>query len=943
MTLNTVATALLATAMVAKPAGQNAQPAGQAVDLLRGTIDIHVHSDPDNVPRSIDGIDAAKLARSKGMRGIVLKNHYDPTAGLAYLARKEAPGLEVFGGIDLNLTVGGMNAVAVEHLTQVAGGWGRFVWMSTFDAENQVRYAKENRPFVSVSRNGELLPETKAVIAVIAKHRLVLATGHVAAQEALMLLREGRQQRVEHMVVTHAMNAPVLMDVAQMQEAARQGAFIEFVGGSLASADATARIDRYADAIRRVGPQFCILSSDLGQKGNALPPDGFAAFLLELRARGFTERDIDRMSKENPARLLGLDARQSARGGEWRWHSGDLGSTKYAALDQINRDNVSQLRIAWRRPAVDASVAGNVPNFSYSHDFHATPVIIDGVLYSSNGIGLVEAFHPGTGKTIWIQQPFADEPDRRLRGNSTRAVAYWTDGSERRLFAIRGEYLVALDLRTGAPVTTWGAGGRVNLKKGLGPRATIYQSSSGPQVCGDVVMVGAAMTDAPQTKVQPPGDVQAFDVHSGKPRWTFHVIPQAGDAGNETWEKDSWAYSGNANLWSLISADEELGLAYFPLTSPTNDMYGGHRLGNNLFSDSLVCVKCATGERVWHYQIVHHDLWDYDLPAAPILADITVDGRRIKAVVQVTKQAFAFVFNRTNGQPVWPIEERPVPRSDTPGERASATQPFPTRPPPFDRQGVTLDDLIDFTPELRAEALQLVKQYRIGPMFTPPSIRGDGPDGTKGTIQLPGSVGGADWQGAAFDRDTGMLYVTSITGPFVADLVKGDPKRTDLDYVPGLRAYPPGPQGLPLLKPPYGRITAIDLNKGDIAWMVPHGDGPRNHPLLKPLNLPPLGNPGRGGLFVTKTLLFAGEGDPVMVRAGSRLRPEMPRSIAPGAGGNKFRAFDKATGAVLWETELPAGTTGAPITYMFDGRQFIVVAIGSADHDAEYVALSLRN
>ena len=274
--------------------------------LLAGTIDIHVHSDPDNVPRSMDGLDVAKLARSKGMRGIVLKNHYDPTAGLAFLARKEAPGLEVFGGIDLNLTVGGMNPAAVEHLTQVAGGWGRFVWMSTFDAENQVRYSKEDRPFVSVSRNGELLPETKAVISVIAKHGLVLATGHVSAQEALLLLGEGRRQGVQHMVVTHAMNAPILMDVQQMQEAAKLGAFIEFAGSSMANADAPARIDRFADAIRKVGPQFCILSTDLGQKGNPLPPDGFGEFLAAMRAKGFAEQEINRMSKQNPARLLGL-------------------------------------------------------------------------------------------------------------------------------------------------------------------------------------------------------------------------------------------------------------------------------------------------------------------------------------------------------------------------------------------------------------------------------------------------------------------------------------------------------------------------------------------------------------------------------------------------------------------------------------------------------------
>jgi len=300
MLFRLVAAALLTFAMLAP------QTASDAEQLLRGAIDVHVHSDPDNVPRSVDGIEAAKQARAKGMRAIVLKNHYDPTAGLAYLARKEAPGLEVFGGIDLNLTVGGMNAAAVEHLTQVAGGWGRLVWMSTFDAENQVRYSKETRPFVSVSRNGALLPETRAVIAAIAKHRLVLATGHVSAAEALLLLREGRQQGVAHMIVTHAMNPPVLMDVAQMQEAARLGAMIEFVGGSLATADAPARMDRFAEAIRRIGAQFCIASSDLGQKGNALPVDGFAAFLLALRARGLSAADLDRIAKQNPAALLDL-------------------------------------------------------------------------------------------------------------------------------------------------------------------------------------------------------------------------------------------------------------------------------------------------------------------------------------------------------------------------------------------------------------------------------------------------------------------------------------------------------------------------------------------------------------------------------------------------------------------------------------------------------------
>lgn len=639
-------------------------------------------------------------------------------------------------------------------------------------------------------------------------------------------------------------------------------------------------------------------------------------------------------------------AQQGARGGQWASYGGDSGSTKYAPLDQINKGNVSQLRVAWRRPAVDTSISSKFPDLTHSNNFRATPVMIDGVLYSPNGIGLVEAFHPGTGKTLWVQEPFPDEPAQGLRGDSARGVSQWSDGTQRRLFVIRGEYLIALDARTGKPVTSFGDNGRVNLRPGLGPRATRYAWTGAPQVCRDVVIVGVgiggSMSDAPQRREAAPGTTQAFDVRSGKPRWNFNPIPEFGQVGSETWEKDSWAYSGEANLWSAISADEEEGLVYLPLTSPTNDMYGGHRLGNNVFGNTLVCVKCLTGERAWHYQVVHHDLWDYDLPTAPILADITVGGTRIKAVVQLTKQAFAFVFDRRTGTPVWPIEERPVPASDTPGERTSPTQPFPTKPPPFDRQGVSVDDLIDFTPALRAEAIELVKQYRIGPMFTPPSVRGEGPGSIRGTVQLPGSVGGADVQGGAFDPETGLLYVPSITGPFTADIVKGDPKTSDLNYVSGTRAWTPGPQGLPLLKPPYGRITAIDLNTGEIRWMVANGEGPRHHPLLEPLHLPPLGHPGRSSPLLTKTLLFLGEGDPIMSSLGSRLRPEMPASIAAGAGGRTFRAYDKATGAVLWETELPAGTTGAPMTYMFEGKQYLVVAIGSREaHSAEFVALSL--
>jgi len=378
-----------------------------------------------------------------------------------------------------------------------------------------------------------------------------------------------------------------------------------------------------------------------------------------------------------------------------------------------------------------------------------------------------------------------------------------------------------------------------------------------------------------------------------------------------------------------MSADDELGYVYLPTTSVTNDMYGGARLGDNLYSSSIVCVDAATGRRVWHYQTVHHDLFDYDNPAAPILADITVDGKKIKAVVQITKQSFAYVLDRVTGKPVWPIVEKPVPPSTVPGEKAAPTQPFPSKPPAFDRQGITENDLIDFTPELRAEALAIFKKYRTGPVFTPPSIEGTGLNDLKGTIELPGSVGGADWTGAAFDPETGMLYVPSMTNPFVANLIPGDPKETNLRYRASTRELIQGPRGLPLVKPPYGRITALDLNRGELKWTIANGDGPRFHPELKALNLPPLGQAVRAAALVTKTLLFVTEGDQINVRT------------PPNGGGKKIRAYDKATGAVLWETALEAGSTGTLMTYLHKGKQYIVVAIGGVQHPAEFVSFSL--
>ncbi len=630
--------------------------------------------------------------------------------------------------------------------------------------------------------------------------------------------------------------------------------------------------------------------------------------------------------------------------GQWRFYSGDQGSTKYSPLDQINASNVGNLKVAWQRPLIDPDFLEQHPKLRYSNNFRSTPIYVDGVLYLSNGIGLVEAVDPATGKTLWLQKPF-ESGSAGLRGWAARGVAYWSDRAQKqadlagdvggkarnRIFSVRGEHLIALDAQTGDFIEDFGDEGRVNLTVGLGPLMKQYQWTSVPVVIRDVVIVGSAMVfmDSAVTKEGPPGDVRAYDARTGELKWTFNVIPRAGDAATATWDDDSWQYTGAGNVWSLMSADEELGYVYLPTSSATNDMYGGHRLGDNLYTDSIVCVDATTGKRVWHFQTVHHDLWDYDNPAAPVLGDVTVDGKRTRIVAQITKQSFAYVLDRVTGKPLWPIVERPVPRSTVPGEVASATQPFPTRPPPFDRQGISLDDLIDFTPQLRAEAEQIAGQYVLGPMFTPPSVYSDDPAQKKGTLQLPGSVGGADWTGAAFDPDTGILYVPSMTSPFVADLQPGDPKITNLRYQARSRELIHGPRGLPLLKPPYGRITAIDLNRGEQVWMVPNGDGPRNHPAIRHLNLPPLGHAVRASPLVTKTLLFVSEGDQINVRT------------PPDGGGNKLRAFDKATGEILWTHRLSAGSTGAMMSYRHQGKQYLIVPIGGREHRAEFIAFSL--
>ena len=636
-------------------------------------------------------------------------------------------------------------------------------------------------------------------------------------------------------------------------------------------------------------------------------------------------------------------AQQGATEGEWRAYGADDGATKYSALNQITRDNVDDLRIAWSRPAVDPSIVeasmSERPDNIFGRALIGTPLMIDGILYSPNTVGLVEAFDPGTGETLWIQEPMDEGAEAYLAGQSTRGVAYWRDGDDQRLIVHRRRYLYAIDVLTGEPIPDFGDGGRVDLTTGLQEGAN-YQWDGAPTIVGDVVVLGQDMTDFVFRRDGFRGDVQAFDVRTGELRWVFHTIPQAGEFGNDTWDDDAWEYTGNSPVWSLFSADHDLGYIYMPITSSASDMYGGHRPGDNLFSQSLVVVEASTGQRVWHYQMVHHGLWDFDPPAAPILMDLVVDGREIRAVAQITKQAFTYVFDRETGEPVWPIEERPVPGSSTPGEITSPTQPFPTKPPAFDLQGIEIDDLIDFTPELRAEAIEIVERYTIGPLFTPPSIIEDGPNGNLGTLQLPGSQGGASVQGAAFDPETNILYIPSLTAPFVAGLNAGDPERTDLRYRRGDRNWISGPRGLPLLKPPYGRITAIDMNAGEIVWQVPNGLGPREHSAIRELDLDALGWPGRPSPLATSALLFIGEGSDRRLDL-SRVPDDMPVEISPGWGGAWFRAYDKATGNVVWETELPSGTTGSPMTYMHEGRQYIVVPIGGQGAPSQWIALTL--
>ncbi len=628
-------------------------------------------------------------------------------------------------------------------------------------------------------------------------------------------------------------------------------------------------------------------------------------------------------------------AQSAVPDGEWHAFGRDGANTKYSPLDQITAENFTDLEIAWRWTSLSKAVVERNERIR-PRQFHATPLMVDGLVYVSTALGQVAALDAGTGEVVWTYDPriydYLERPPNT--GWHHRGVSYWkdADSDDARIFIASHDLrLVALNARTGALSPDFGENGFVDLTQGFDREidASLMTYSSPVAVAGDTIIVGSVVQDRLTLREASPGDVRAYDARTGEMKWIFHTIPQGDEFGVDSWQNESWRYSGHSNVWSYMAVDEELGYVYLPTGTSSNDWYGGMRRGNNLFAESIIAVDVETGERVWHFQAIHHGLWDWDFPTGPNLLDITVDGREIKALVQVSKQAFTYVLDRVTGEPVWPIEERPVPQGNVPGEWYSPTQPFPTKPPPFDRQGITIDDLIDFTPELRAEALEIVNaRARFGPIFSPPVLRG----AEKPYIQVPGSGGGASWQGAAVDPETGQLFVSSSSTELVVELVEAPPPAT-VGYLTtsgggGMRLA--GPRGLPLFKPPYKRVTAVDLNTGEEAWMTPHGDGPRNHPALQHLNLPPLGG-GEGGRssgpLVTPSLLIMNHGG---------------RDYADTAEGTRtISAYDKDTGAHLGSVRLPAVPNGNPVTYLHEGKQYLVVAVGSGGRDAELVALTL--
>jgi quinoprotein glucose dehydrogenase len=682
-------------------------------------------------------------------------------------------------------------------------------------------------------------------------------------------------------------------------------------------------------------------------------------------------------------------AQWRAKDTEWPSYNADLAGSRYKPLDQINASNFSKLEVAWR---FKTDSIGNRPEYK----LEGTPLMVNGVVYATAGSRRAAiALDATSGELLWVHgEHEGDRGAAAPRALSGRGLAYWSDGKEERILYVTAGYrLIALDAKTGAVVPSFGKGGAVDLKLDDDQVISDWTAAhewvpdlvhgeiglqSAPVVAKDTILIGAAFREGmtPKSMRNNKGFVRGFDVRTGKRLWIFHTIPMKGELGYDTWLNGSAEYTGNTGVWNQITADEQLGLAYLPVESPTGDLYGGHRPGNNLFGESLVCVDLKTGKLKWHFQMVHHPLWDMDASAAPLLMDINVDGRPIKAVALPSKQAFVYVFDRVTGKPVWPIEERPVEKGDVPGEWYSPTQPFPTKPPAYARNGFTPDILIDFTPALRDQALTLVSKYKLGPAFTPPVVsKADGP---LSTLNLGGPLGGTNWPGGSFDPETHTVYVYACNSCiYPVGLVPSPKEISDMRYISGLDgqrvqiARGPGEAGgadqpmpvrapapvapapgrgattppagglnvlggltilgLPLVKPPYGTISAVNLDRGEIVWQTPHGDTPdvvRNHPALKGLNIPKTGQSTYNvGTLVTKALVVAGD-------ATITTTPEHPR-------GAMLRAYDKTTGNQVGAVWMPAAQSGSPMTYAVNGKQYIVVAVSGGNYSGEYIAYSL--
>ena len=620
---------------------------------------------------------------------------------------------------------------------------------------------------------------------------------------------------------------------------------------------------------------------------------------------------------------------------EWRTYGGDLASTRYSPADLITADNFNDLELAW---SLQTDNFGPEPEYN----LQSTPLMIGGVIYSTVGSRRsVIAADAETGELLWVHR--VDEGERGAaapRRLSGRGLAYRDNGAGGEIFYVTPGYqLIGLDAATGQRINSFGSGGLVDLKQNMDQDIDLVTGEIGlhaaPLVAGDTILIGAAHLpgSAPRSMENVKGYVRGFDARTGERKWIFHTIPGADEFGNDTWLNDSWRYTGNTGVWGQMTVDPELGIAYFATEVPTNDYYGGHRHGDNLYSDSLVAVDLETGDRLWYYQFIHHDVWDWDLPCAPILVDITVNGRDIKAIAQPSKQTWLYVFDRITGEPVWPIEERAVEASNVPGELLAPTQPFPTKPPAYDRQGVSIDDLVDFTPELRAEAERIAANYRIGPIFTPPTVSES--DGPWGTLMLPSQAGGTNWPGGSLDPETGIIYLYTYTQVVSLGLIN-DPERSDMNFIRG-RASEVNARdaaltidGIPIIKPPWGRITAIDLNQGEILWQVPHGETPdniRNHPRLEGVDIPRTGRVGRIGTLNTKTLVIAGEGGMFTTPSGER--------------GAMLRAYNKLTGEEVGAVYMPAPQSGSPMTYVLDGVQYIVVSASGGGMSGQLLAYRL--